>query len=194
MKKKKLMVIGLIIAFAVFFLYRYRSLNMQFPNPELREAYIGEVMEFEDVTFELEKVEILDGKDMNAIDPDIVIATDPSGKPFPDEKIRVVLNYIQIKNIGNKQKLVDFSRINAESGAWGNGINGEIFMALNPGVSVQKEIIKPGEVRNVVIPFSMLSTMFKERDWEGIDERVFSTVLNLYPEKIVLTGKKQPEN
>lgn len=194
MKKKKIIVIVLTIVFAAFFLYRYRSLNMQFPNPKLREAYIGEAMEFEEITFELEKVEMLDGKGVNALDSDIVIATDPSGKPFPDEEIRVVLNYIQIKNCGNKQKAVDFSRINAESGAWGNGINGEIFMALNPGVSVQKEVIKPGEVRNVVIPFSMLSTMFKEKDWESIDERVFSTVLNLYPEKIVLTSKKQPEN
>lgn len=191
MKKKKIMVIIFILVFAVVFLYRYRSINQQFPNPELREAYIGEVMELEDVTFQLEKVEMLDGKGLHALDPDIVIATDPSGNPFPDEKIRVVLNYIQIKNIGNQQKAVDFSRIKAESGAWGNGINGEIFMALNPGISVQKEIIRPGEVRNVVIPFSMLSTMFKEKDWARIDERVFSTVLSLYPEKIVLTGKKQ---
>lgn len=188
-RRKKYVIVSAICIAALLFGIRYITLNKQYPNPKILQAHEGEKLTADGLSFCLQKTELLDGKELGKLVPDIMIAADKEGKELPDDRVRAALFYVHIKNSSDKNMRLDFSGIGAESGAWGNGLDAELFMALNQGISVQGEQIKKKEEKDIILSFSMIDTMFKKHDWENIDKRVFSAVLSLYPEKLVLTGK-----
>lgn len=166
---------------------RYCSLNRLVPSPGTKEYKIGETVNIGGYAFTLQQVEMLDGNGLKRTAPNVKIVTNADGTAYDQKKIRAVFFHVRLQKKGEGNESVDFTRVSAESGAWGNGINAQLFMTLNPGVSIEKNTLKENEALEVILPFSMVDTMFKKSDWEKIDERKFSVVLQLYPEKILLT-------
>ena len=191
MKKRfKLTIIfGSILILTLLYVYRVISLNQEYRNPVIKKYSINQPLEMGDFQFTLKQMKLIDGTELEELAPDVILATNADGTPYSKDKLRVCLAYIEIKKRGDSDDTLDFTKVTIESGAWGNGINNAIFSALNPNVSISKIKMAQNETQNVVLPFSMIDTMFKDADWKHINERNFSIIFNLYPEKIIFTSK-----
>ncbi len=188
-RKRKIIIVtaAICLLLGVLWVVRYRSLNHLIPNPEMTKFGIGESVNMGGVSFTLQQVEMLNGNEIKKVAPNVDIVTNADGTAYDREKIRAVFFHVQIEKTGSDNESIDFTKISAESGAWGNGINAQLFMVLNPGVSIEKNVLEKNEIEEIILPFSMADTMFKKDDWKKIDEREFGVVFQLYPEKIVLT-------
>ncbi|MDD3278022.1 MAG: hypothetical protein PHG16_03960 [Lachnospiraceae bacterium] len=192
-RKRSIIIVAVAICMLLggLWVVRYHSLNQLIPSPEIKKFGVGETVEMGSISFTLQQVEMLDGNEINKVAPNVDIVRNGNGTAYDPEKIRAIFFHVKIQKKGNDPEDIDLTKVSAESGAWGNGINGQLFMTLNPGVSIDKIVLEENETAEMILPFSMVDTMFRKDDWKKIEEREFSAVLQLYPEKILLTqGKK----
>lgn len=192
MKKKMItgIVILLCILSGVVFAVRFTAVNRRYPKSEEKVYSVGEPVNLGGYTFTLTQMELIDGTELEGRVTDVTYAEDMEGNLYDGERMRVLMAHIQIEKNSDSDEFIDFTRINVESGAWHNGLDAELYMAMNEGISVQKLVLEKGEQCEVILPFSMICDMFKKRGWEKIDEREFSLVFAFYPEKIVMKKSK----
>lgn len=186
MKRFKMLSIILISALILLFFYRYQMLNKKYPNPDNEKYGTGESMLQGNFALTLQKAELIDGNALSKLAPNTIIACHSDGSAYNENEIRVLLAYIRVEKVKRCDDTYDFVPISSESGSWGNGLNIELFMKLNKGISVHEAEIEYNSAIEVVLPFSMVNTMFKNSEWEKIDFRKFFIVHSLYPVKKVM--------
>lgn len=179
MKTKRIVaiLITVIAILAILFCYRYQVLKHRFPNP-VNESYgVGKPMTDGNFTVTLQKSELVDGDEIEQLAPGV------SFEPYKGKAVRMVLAHVRVEKSKKCDDTYNFTKIAAESGAWSNGILREAFMKLNKGISIQKAEIAYHHYIDVILPFSMVSAMYKSSDWKKIDSRSFSLVFSMYPVK-----------
>lgn len=92
------------------------------------------------------------------------------------------------KKMTDADSILDLTRVCAESRAWGNGWDFELYSALNKGAGLSNVQLSKGEEIDIVFPFTMIRLQFREKEWKQIEEREFYAVLNWYPQKVMLGG------
>lgn len=175
-----------IIAIGVFlflYFYRYQTLQQRYPNPVNETVGIGEAIEDGSFTVTLQKSTLIEGNELKKLAPNIVIARHADGTPYEGKSIRILLADIRVKKTQECEDTYNFTKILCESGAWSNGLDGELFMQLNKGISMVHEDVPYNHYVDVILPFSMVETMFKDSDWKSVDSRSFGLIYSLYPMK-----------
>ena len=89
---------------------------------------------------------------------------------------------IKITNRNENETNLEVYPFTAESGAWMNGVNLDIFGLFNANQTLSPSL-KPGEIILLRLPFDLLEEHFSKSSWAKIDQRKFVLVLSLYPVK-----------
>ena len=79
---------------------------------------------------------------------------------------------------------LDLTNNSFESGAWGSQFDAQLMFGLNPDLESLLLQMNEGESRSIRFPITIIDRQFTEERWNRIDERVFSIVLQYYPEKL----------
>lgn len=79
---------------------------------------------------------------------------------------------------------LDLTNISFESNAWGSQFDSQLMFDLNPDLESLLLQMNEGESNAIRFPITMIDQQFTAKRWKGIDERVFSIVLQYYPEKL----------
>lgn len=83
-----------------------------------------------------------------------------------------------------EESALDLTNISFESGAWGSQFDAQLMFDLNPNLESLLLQMNKGESRSIHFPITLLDQQFAAEQWDRINERVFSIVLQYYPEKL----------
>lgn len=181
-------ILGIVII-VILYGVRFNSINKQYPDPEVCKMNAGKELRLGDIMITEQKMKIISGAELTKIATDDYFPTNADGSTIRRDRVKGILVYVQINNLSKADKVIDFTTINIESGAWNNGIDPELFIMLNKGISIQKNILPANTKEEIIIPFSMVDTMVKHKDWKDVGSKNYNVVLALYPKKLMLTGK-----
>lgn len=175
--------------FLFLYFYRYQTLQQKYPNPVNETVGIGEAIEDGSFTVTLQSSALIEGNELEKLAPNTVIARHSDGTPYEGRSIRILLANVRIKKTQECEDTYNFTKILCESGAWSNGLDGELFMQLNNGISMVHEEVAYNNYIDVILPFSMVETMFNDSDWKSVDSRSFGLIYSLYPiKKSIITS------
>lgn len=76
--------------------------------------------------------------------------------------------------------------LNLITSGMANGIAKEISDSYSDSYGRLKQVLSPGEIRQVTYPYEILSLWFTKKDWEQIEEREFWLSFSEYPVKTIL--------
>jgi frataxin-like iron-binding protein CyaY len=189
-KSKMIMVItGLILISALMFasigIYR---INKQYPNAQIVEHNLDEVIKGGNTSISVQSGELIDGAHLKELAPDFTEAIkNEDGSDLKSDQVRVLMVHLKLHNNTDEPQTMTLVQLIAESLIWANGIENEIYQMLNPGkgnlVNMQ---LNPNQEIEIVLPYMMYHFQFQPRDWEKIDERRFDLVLSQYPVKHIV--------
>ena len=80
---------------------------------------------------------------------------------------------------------MSFANIVAQSKAWSNGCDFDLYSQLNNMNSIYVTLAA-NEEKDIKLPYLMYDFQFKEGEWETVNERDFSLVLSVYPIKNIV--------
>lgn len=165
--------------------FRYVALNKMYPDVKTTEHSIGEEIKGGEIYITVESSELLDGKQTKRVIPDYTIeAYNNDGTAPTDDQIRNLIVHLRVENKSDYQKSVSFVNFTPESNAWKNGLNLELYTQLNPDAGSPLEFkIEANSEADVILPYTMIYSQFKKKDWKHIEQRDFKLVLSQYPIK-----------
>ncbi len=97
----------------------------------------------------------------------------------------ILIPTLKIKNMSNNTENCPLYFFTLETNIWSNGIDMEIFLALNPEKSLDTKI-NPGSEITVKLPYLIHKTQFLEDDWSNVLHDKYAITLSTYPEYIRL--------
>lgn len=83
-----------------------------------------------------------------------------------------------------EESALDLTNISFESGAWGSQFDAQLMFDLNPNLKCLLLQMNEGESKSIRFPITVIDQQFTAGRWSKIDERLFSIVLQYYPEKL----------
>lgn len=177
MKIKKIVICILCLLLAGAGIFRYITLNQKYPPPEIINYSESEPVIY-DGQFEITVADnyFLDEQTVKTVfENEISLGQD----------VKCYLLELTIKNIGDTEKQILIYSFMLESDAWYNGVNMGAFMQLNSDTTdaTLQPTLAPGEEYQAKLPFSMISEQFKPASWEEVQNRQYSLVMTLYPQK-----------
>lgn len=87
------------------------------------------------------------------------------------------------ENTSTEPQNPDLRLAAAQSGAWTNGIDYSLYLALN---SELPQTLQPGETATVFLPFGCAKQLFQAKSWQSIRSRPFEIIFELYPKTVHL--------
>jgi hypothetical protein len=101
-----------------------------------------------------------------------------------NDEINVMLVEVEVKELKNYDLYKDFDIMYSvvESGAWFNGMDRELYLALN-GENLENLYDDKQNSTTVILPFTMYKVRFNNRSWKNLDDRDYQLVFNWYPVK-----------
>ncbi|WP_071396577.1 hypothetical protein [Bacillus tuaregi] len=180
LNRKKLVgisIASLLLILSILFMARFNSLNNKFPPPTIEAYQINEPVRYG--SFE---ITMLEHKMMDKTELQNFSAV--YGKLFTNEikDIKSIVTTINIKNTSNKKMILEVYPFILESKGFSNGVNLDLFMALNTNKTMTPEL-NAGEEIKLQLPFTLIEKQFTKQDWANVTRREFELVLSLYPEK-----------
>lgn len=163
---------------------RYTYLNERFPSPTVIKADLGETMNNHDVTLTVKQSSLQKITDLN-IEYTITVVNE-EGEALSTEEMRVLLAEIVLENNSNEPIKIPLYSYVAESGAWSNGIDFDLFTTLNETGTSLMVLLEPGERKELILPFALYSVQFKSNGWDLLESRSFYMVLSTYPVKSII--------
>lgn len=172
----KKMVTGLIVlVFGVLFFIGYRNVNQKYLESTKVTAQMGEKQPFstggEICVKKLERRDKKIEQEQHNSDMEL---------PFD---YRTYLVYCEVSNGSSEEQALDLTNCYIETMGWANGINMENFFVFNPDLNSMSIQLKPGESREVILPYQILSNGFQKKEWEQINTRKFMLTYSEYPVK-----------
>lgn len=189
--KKTAYVFVLILTVILFFslsCFRYYNLNLKYPDFRIFEHSIGEEIRGGDISIIATSCELLDGKQTKLVQPNYEIdVRDQDGTFLDDDQVRNLIIHIKVINNTNIKQVISFVNFYPESGAWTNGLSLELYRLYNPYAGSPIEYnIDPNSTNEIVLPYTMIYSQFKDGDWRKIEQRTFQLVLSQYPVKHII--------
>lgn len=187
MKRKTIVVCALLLLLSLYGI-QYRRVNEKYPVPQNINVCLNETLQIKELEISPLKAELLDGQQIQQIVRNSITAEKNDTYDYHDMKLYLMT--VLCRNISAQKNSVDFTQWMVESGAWGNGINGEFFKIMNEKISIIQKLDSNEEII-VRLPFTMVKSMFTKKEWKKLNERDFNIIVSLYPKKIMLKGNKK---
>lgn len=176
MKKIVLFIMGILCIIMVT--CGYININKCFPKTKEIRTPLGEQAEFQDdVWISVDKKELLTEEESKKI-----------YKKLNDNlqmKRRILRVTLTLKNKSSETKEVILTDLNMESREMSNGISSMPGIGIEGYDSVKQEL-EPGESRQIMFSFDVLSSMYTKRAWKKIEEQEIWLTYTAYPEKHML--------
>lgn len=191
MRKKTIIIIGmilLIITIITLSSIRIFHLNSRFPNPQIIEHSVGEIINGGETSFQVLDSELLSGADIKQLFPDYIDPVENSdGSKVSDDQIYALFVHAKLINNSNVTQKMVLVQMYAQSLIWFNGIDGRLYPLLNPDAKNPMEIsLEPGQEIEVTIPYSMYNFQYTAEDWNNITNRKFELIISFYPEQHII--------
>ena len=176
MKKFIFGVIGILLI--VITVLGYRNINKLFPENKITKVPMGSQIEYqEDIYISVLEKEVLSKKESEELYEETMYNV-----PFESRVLKVVL---ELENRGEEKREVLVSDLNMESKGMGNGVSPEYTGILGGEETIRVEL-EPGERKQKIIGYDILSNQINKKEWKEIEERKFYLTFALYPEKKML--------
>ena len=176
MKKFIFGVIGILLI--VITVLGYRNINKLFPENKITKVPMGSQIEYqEDIYISVLEKEVLSKKESEDLYEETMYNV-----PFESRVLKVVL---ELENRGEEKREVLVSDLNMESKGMGNGVSPEYTGILGGEETIRVEL-EPGERKQKIIGYDILSNQINKKEWKEIEERKFYLTFALYPEKKML--------
>jgi hypothetical protein len=146
---------------------------------------LGDEITFHGLTVKATGYELLNGDDIIKRAPSFRTPTGNNGEKLNPDQYRTLLAEVTIKNTTASDNQIPLYTFSPESGVWSNGLDPELFMALNPNTPV-KLSLAPGEEKSVVLPYMLYDFQISTHKWLHVDGEKFQLILSLYPQKTIL--------
>lgn len=169
----------ILISLISIFVVMYSKLNHKYPKSTYTLISFGENISYEGLEIKIKNSFFMDEKTKKVV--------------FKDEfdsgqELNCLVVELELFNPTNDTLKVDIYNFMIETGFWANGINLNAFLQINedtPNASLSPSI-KNNENMVLYLPFSMLNSNFPNHTISEIQNRPYSLILSLYPEKIML--------
>lgn len=178
----KIGAVVLILAGVIFAGIRIYSVNSKYPDPKIINYKQGEDIKGGDIVLNVAKSDFLTYNDIMQVCPDYKNQMKVNGKTVSEDDVNFLVAEIQMKNESDEVKKTSLTQVIAESGAWSNAFDMDLFIALN---NIDKVYISLDghEERTFKVPYIMYKSQFKSSEWESVKDREYELVLSTYPVK-----------
>ena len=92
-----------------------------------------------------------------------------------------VLVEMSFKNIGDSKELVQPYHLYLECLGWCNGVSREVYFCCNDD-EFEFEL-KPKEEKTILLPYTIFSVDYKDKEWDSVKEKDYSISILQYPTK-----------
>lgn len=176
MKKRRIIISVVAIIVIIAIACGYSSINHQFPQSKVMKTKMGEEQEFQKgVTIRVDKRAILSDKAADEIFKKVGFK--------PDFDIKVMEVTVTLDNKSQKNETLHMSDMYLESTGASNGLSKSISDVSDGYYAGLTQELKPGESRQIILPYEILSNQFSKSQWKKIKERDFRLTYSAYPVK-----------
>lgn len=190
--RKKLVGISiliLIICLSVLFIVRYNSLNNKYPPATTVQYQINEPVKYSNFEITMTGYKMMDKAELQEL------GSIYDNIKYDNKDIKSIVTTIKISNTSNKSEVLEVYPFTLESVGFSNGINFELFLALNGENKTLNPQLKAGDEVELHLPFTLIEKQFTKLAWTNIPDRQFELVLSLYPEKkSIIIGQNIQKN
>lgn len=159
--------------------WRIVQVNNRWPDPKIRTYSIGEEIMGGDIGITAVDAQILDGQEMLEMVPEFEVV--PGGKePVTIDDFKLLLVDVTVRNASDEDREVPVYHFYAQSYAWSNGIDAEMFHSINEDAELDLSL-PANSTMSVQLPYLLFTSQFRE--WKTAGERPFDLVLSSYPIK-----------
>ena len=185
MKKSTILKVVMILALAAFFLsfLQIYRLNEKYPAPAISTYVEKEPIHGGDITItvmnsRLEPVKEIT-KEMKDYHDEVA---NGQGKQLTDRQKKILIVELKIENTSQNPQKVDVTQFMAQSGAWANGWDLDLYLALNNTDQVNVGL-EPLTSKTVYLGYSLYDFQFKAKEWGHMTAKEFYLVMTVYPYK-----------
>lgn len=172
--KKKVMLLVILILVVAVVISRYIYINNKYPKPIVEEYKLNDAVEYNGVKITAKEFKLIKDEELRKMDL-------PEVKVYEEEEMNAAVVTLNIKNDSNETKKIESYVFVLSTINWRNGLNLEMFNAINDGKSEAYLELKPGEEVNSKYSYTMITDQFTKKCWDNIDNEKFKLVLDLYP-------------
>ncbi|SHJ60663.1 hypothetical protein [Parasporobacterium paucivorans] len=180
---KKIIFISAAFILAISIGIKVYTINSKYPQPEIVEYNQGRLIKGGELTIRVARSRIME------LSPDYnQNVTDPKGVSVNKNDIKVLLLDIDIVNTSDEDKQMSMINFVAQSQAWSNGWDMDLYSILN-NTEYTNISIEANQSETIQLPFLMYRHQFKEKSWNDIGKRQFDLILTSYPVKNIVKLK-----
>ncbi len=176
-RSKNYIILGLVLILVGVCFMRFRYINNKYPEAPLEKFTLNETFDYEGVQLSVEESRLVNDDELKIVYASIE-------DPFPDEEKKAIFVKVNFKNNSEETKTIEAYEFDAESVSWHNGLNLELFEEVNKEDDASPVVeLKPGEEKELILPYSMIERHFDEETWKALKNRKFYLTLEMYPVK-----------
>lgn len=189
-KKIFLILASCVLALVVLILsvFRIVEINRLYPDPQIITHNLGDRISGDGITLCFQDYQLLSGNEFRKLYPtynDDVLNYDMT--PVKDEQRYVLMVNVQIENNTDEERITSLVQIYAESLAWANGIDGNLFPVVNEAYKDPMRVeLHSGETVDIILPYSLYDFQFPAKSWNDIEKRTFDLTLSFYPTRNIV--------
>lgn len=156
------------------------QINTRFPQTVISSTRLGDETELNGLKLKATSCEMLPYKSIKENEELYsVIAKYDTGE------VNLIKACLTIKNNSDKEAELPLYDVIFQSNDWANAVNLEVFKYFNTDKSLSVKL-ESGESTDVVLPSLLHKAQFSSKAWDKIEDRDFSLVLSLYPQKRII--------
>lgn len=177
-KSKRYIIIGLALILVSVCCMRFRYVNNKYPEAPLEKFTLNENFDYEGVQLSVEESKLINADELKTIN------TSTEEVSFASEEKKAIFVKVKFKNNSDETKTIEAYTFEAESLSWHNGLSLELFKEVNKEDNASPVVeLKPGEEKELILPYSMIERHFDEKTWKALKNRKFYLTLEMYPIK-----------
>lgn len=178
--KRKMFAGGLvIILLAVLFSFGYRRINHKYPEAVTEAVGMGEPIEADGLQFLARNAHFYTYEELKE-------RKDIPEEAFDMEGMCLITFDVELKNVSEEVKTVESAYRRLETIGCSNGVNMGFYRFFNPDSPRSVFELASDETKAYTLTYTLVPPLFKEKEWEEIEDRKFEYVLSLYPVKKVI--------
>ena len=184
--KNRMVIIGITdfaIAAVILLGFKIYMINQKYPNPKIITYNQEEEIKGGDITVTIQKSQLLSYEQLKEIAPEYQNnVTNTDGTSLDKSQTKTLLLELKIVNTSDEEQTMSVANFIAQSSAWSNGWDYDLFLQMNNGESPNVNLL-PYEEKVIKIGYNMYDFQFKDNDWKFVNEREFYIIVSVYPVK-----------
>lgn len=180
MKKHKIRRIFFLFLFALVLFIKFLSINQIFAEAEHIVVPFGECYIYNNVSFEITNFSMQTLENFLAMKDYEEIRSEDYSQIAPTNDSYLMLVEVAIENVSKSDISVPIYSLCLTDNVWSNGLDLELFNALNPEISVVLTVAADEKI-TVTIPYVMYKPQFNDKRWSLVQKNDYYLTVSVYP-------------